>query len=54
MFQDYDGLQEKHRKLMEVCNEQEKALEEVGVRLRDTKLEADHLKYNITQSVRFP
>nr|CAG4638369.1 EOG090X043H [Cyclestheria hislopi] len=42
--QEYSALQEKHQRLLKVCTEQEKALEEVGMRLRDTKLEADNLK----------
>lgn len=42
--QDYTDLEEKHQRLLKLCNDQEKALEEVGVRLRDTKLEADNLK----------
>ena len=37
-------MKEKHQRLLKVCTEQEKTLEEVGVRLRDTKLEADNLK----------
>nr|CAG4646166.1 EOG090X043H [Macrothrix elegans] len=41
---DYSDLEEKHQRLLKVCSEQEKALEEVGIRLRDTKLEADNLK----------
>nr|CAG4636913.1 EOG090X043H [Ceriodaphnia reticulata] len=41
---DYADLEGKHQRLLKLCNEQEKALEEVGVRLRDTKLEADTLK----------
>jgi len=41
---DYVDLKEKHQRLLKVCTEQEKTLEEVGVRLRDTKLEADNLK----------
>lgn len=43
-LQDYADLEGKHQRLLKVCNDQEKALEEVGVRLRDTKLEADTLK----------
>lgn len=43
-IQDYFDLKEKHQRLLKVCTEQEKTLEEVGVRLRDTKLEADNLK----------
>lgn len=43
-LQEYSDLKEKHVRLLKVCAEQEKALEEVGIRLRDTKLEADHLK----------
>ena len=42
--QDYADLEGKHQRLLKLCNDQEKALEEVGVRLRDTKLEADTLK----------
>lgn len=42
--QDYADLEGKHQRLLKVCNDQEKALEEVGIRLRDTKLEADTLK----------
>ncbi|XP_045036537.1 LOW QUALITY PROTEIN: RUN and FYVE domain-containing protein 2 [Daphnia magna] len=41
---DYADLEGKHQRLLKLCNDQEKALEEVGVRLRDTKLEADTLK----------
>ncbi|XP_046455549.1 RUN and FYVE domain-containing protein 2-like isoform X1 [Daphnia pulex] len=41
---DYADLEGKHQRLLKLCTDQEKALEEVGVRLRDTKLEADHLK----------
>jgi hypothetical protein len=37
-------LEGKHQRLLKLCSDQEKALEEVGVRLRDTKLEADTLK----------
>lgn len=40
-------MEGKHQRLLKLCNDQEKALEEVGVRLRDTKLEADTLKYGI-------
>nr|CAG4639926.1 EOG090X043H [Daphnia pulex] len=41
---DYADLEGKHQRLLKLCTDQEKALEEVGVRLRDTKLEADNLK----------
>jgi hypothetical protein len=37
-------LEGKNQRLLKLCSDQEKALEEVGVRLRDTKLEADTLK----------
>jgi len=41
---EYTDLKEKHQRLLKVCLEQEKTLEEVGSRLRDSKLEADNLK----------
>nr|CAG4644696.1 EOG090X043H [Leptodora kindtii] len=41
---EYCDLREKHQRMLKVCIEQEKTLEEVGIRLRDTKLEADNLK----------
>lgn len=44
LFQEYTDLKEKHQRLLKVCLEQEKTLEEVGSRLRDSKLEADNLK----------
>jgi len=51
LIQDYSDLREKHHRLLKVCQDQEKALEEVGVRLRDTKLEADHFKWVLTALV---
>jgi len=49
---DYYDLKEKHQRLLKVCTEQEKTLEEVGVRLRDTKLEADNLKESTVWTTR--
>nr|CAG4640766.1 EOG090X043H [Eulimnadia texana] len=45
LIKELSELKSRHQKTLETCAEQEAALEEMGARLRDFRLEAEDLKY---------